>query len=203
MISRGIHLTQYHHMDFSYKLLHLFFEVFIRSTFISVPVIIIIRAISKGKVQTQNALAVIKWLLISYATLSIVQRIVEFSCGYFSGVEYVQYVVPERAVGPYAGFYWFMWVSSAVLPFTLLIKKLGRNAYFLFLLAFLINLGWLFELFVIHITSMHRDYIPGSYSPILYSKEVSVLLEGFAWGVIITIIGHFMSKRSPAIPLAE
>ncbi|MEO7215755.1 hypothetical protein [Mucilaginibacter sp.] len=186
-------------MELFNSLLRLFFDVFIRSTFISVPVIIIIWAIFKGKVQTQNALAIIKWLLISHTVLYIVQLVGEFGYSYFGGVEYMQYIIPARAVGSYAIFYWFMWVSVTLLPFSLLIKKLGRNAYFLFLVALLMNLGWLFELFVIHVTSLHRDYIPGVDAYLLYPVEISVLLEGVTCGVVAVVIGHFASKRRDKI----
>ena len=61
-------------------------------------------------------------------------------------------------------------------------KKLRTNIPFLFVLCVLINLGMWFERYVIIITSLSREFMPGAWG--LYipqPAELSILSGSFCW----------------------
>jgi hypothetical protein len=93
----------------------------------------------------------------------------------------------SRMTGQYKFAYWFMFISNSVLPLCLIFKKC-QKLYILLLITILMNLGWLFESFVIHVTSLSRDYSGGSYFP--YNREIVIVVEGICWGVLAIIIGN-------------
>lgn len=53
-----------------------------------------------------------------------------------------------------------MSTGHLLIPLLLLNKRLGRSVYFLLFLGIIMNMGRLFERFVILTTSLHRDYLP-------------------------------------------
>ena len=84
-----------------------------------------------------------------------------------------------------------MLFTAVPLPFTLLIKKFGKNIYFILLLTFLINTGLWFERFVVILTSLHQDYFSGSeyYSMNDLIPTQSIAL-GIFWGILFLGIGN-------------
>jgi hypothetical protein len=182
-------------MQFANNLLHLFYSNFLMGSFMSVLVIILARRVFKGKVETQNAIVIIKWLLIAYAFFQVVFWLVEFVYNYFSQVEHIQYAILERATGPYAWAYWFMCICNIILPFTLLVKRLGRNVFYLLLVTLLMNFGWLMEAYAIHTTSIERDYVVDNRAYFPSYHEIIILSQGVIVGIITLLIGHFVNKR--------
>ncbi|MCA8946637.1 MAG: hydrogenase, partial [Planctomycetes bacterium] len=53
---------------------------------------------------------------------------------------------------------------NVISPQTLWFKKLRRSPMFLFVMSIFVNIGMWFERFVIIVTSLHRDYLPSSWS---------------------------------------
>ena len=86
----------------------------------------------------------------------------EFFIAWYSGVEAEQYVFINRAFGPYAWAYWTMIICNVIIP-QIFWSKAARNSIpILFVVSITTNIGMWFERFVITVTSLHRDYIPGS-----------------------------------------
>ena len=84
-----------------------------------------------------------------------------------------------------------MLFMNCTFPLILLNKRIGKNIYIILLVTLLMNWGWLFESFVIHITSMHRDYAQSDYPNHFISiREVELLIKGFFVGVFALIIGN-------------
>ena len=105
----------------------------------------------------------------------------------------------NRATGPYAAVYWLSIFFSCVLPFTVLIKKLRKSGKAIFVVAVLMNTGWIMERFVIMVTSLHRDYLPSSwtmYQP--FTSVVTSLLRGILAGLVITGISVIALKFKKA-----
>ncbi|MFL9843140.1 hypothetical protein [Flavobacterium rhizosphaerae] len=118
---------------------------------------------------------IIRWLIISSGGLSILSWII-----YLVTANNMSY--SSRATGPYAAMYWLLIFFSCMLPFVLLFKKFKYKGWAIFLVALLINTGWLFERFVIIVTSLHRDYLPSSWS--IYNS-FEPLLTTLIRGVLI------------------
>jgi molybdopterin-containing oxidoreductase family membrane subunit len=88
----------------------------------------------------------------------------EFFIAWYSGNEYERYVFLNRAFGPYAWAYWTMVTCNVVSPHIFWFKKARTSPAIIFVMSLVINVGMWFERFVIIVTSLHRDYLPSSWS---------------------------------------
>lgn len=77
---------------------------------------------------------------------------------------YETFVFQNRSTGPYAWAFWTMLVCNVALPQLLWIKKLRRSIAFSVIIALIVSVGMWFERFVIIVTSLHRDYLPSSWT---------------------------------------
>ncbi|MFN5222858.1 MAG: NrfD/PsrC family molybdoenzyme membrane anchor subunit [Bacteroidota bacterium] len=97
-----------------------------------------------------------------------VAYLTEFFIAWYSGVEYEQYAFINRATGPYWWAYWSMMTCNVITPQLFWSHKLRTSLFATFFISIFVNIGMWFERFVIIVTSLHRDYIPSSwtmYSP--------------------------------------
>lgn len=88
----------------------------------------------------------------------------EFFMAWYSGVEYEKFAFINRATGPYSWAYWIMIGCNVISPQVLWFRSLRRNPLVLFVMSIFVNIGMWFERFVIIVTSLHRDYLPSSWS---------------------------------------
>jgi molybdopterin-containing oxidoreductase family membrane subunit len=103
-------------------------------------------------------------------------------------------------MGPYWWAYWAMMTCNVVSPQLFWFKKLRRNIWFTFFMSIIVNIGMWFERFVI-IMSLHRDYLPSSWSYYTPSwPEVGFYLGSF--GLFFTCYFLF-AKYFPVIAIAE
>ena len=93
-----------------------------------------------------------------------VAYITELFISWYGGVEYESYAFINRATGPYWWAYWSMMTCNVVSPQVFWFKKLRTNLVFTFFMSIVVNIGMWFERFVIIVTSLHRDYLPSSWS---------------------------------------
>jgi Ni/Fe-hydrogenase subunit HybB-like protein len=97
-----------------------------------------------------------------------VAYLTEFFIAWYSGVEYEQYAFINRATGPYWWAYWSMMTCNVITPQLFWSAKLRTSLFATFFISIFVNIGMWFERFVIIVTSLHRDYLPSSwtmYSP--------------------------------------
>ncbi len=170
---------------------------FIRGISISILVIIFSRKLFKKNFQTQNAVSIIRWVLLSYSILITVLFLLLFFLPENSNVYTTSF--RERATGAYNIIFWIMTLIS-ILPLILLFKKADNNIYFILAVTILMSSGWLFESFIIHITSMEMGYSENvasfkAYLP--FSGEVLILIRGIFLGVLTMLIGNspFFNKK--------
>ena len=93
-----------------------------------------------------------------------VAYITELFVAWYSGVEYEQYAFLNRATGPYWWAYWSMMTCNVFSPQFMWSKKLRTSIMFSFIISIVVNIGMWFERFVIIVTSLHRDYLPSSWT---------------------------------------
>jgi len=110
--------------------------------------------------------------------------ITEMFVSWYSGVEYESYAFLNRATGKYWWAYLIMMSANVISPQLFWFKKLRTNLMFTFIMALIINTGMWFERFVIIVTSVHRDYLPSSWS-MFYPTWTDL-------GVFIGTLGIFM-----------
>ena len=130
-----------------------------------------------------------------------VAYITELFIAWYSGVEYEQYAFLNRATGPYWWAYWSMMTCNVFSPQFMWFKKLRTSIYVLFIISIVVNIGMWFERFVIIVTSLHRDYLPSSWT--MFSPTFVDI------GIFIGTIGFFFvlfllySRTFPVIAQAE
>lgn len=130
-----------------------------------------------------------------------VAYITELFVAWYSGVEYEQYAFLNRATGPYLWAYWSMMICNVFSPQFMWFKKLRTSIMFSFFISIVVNIGMWFERFVIIVTSLHRDYLPSSWT-MFQPTFVDI-------GIFIGTIGFFFvlfllySRTFPVIAQAE
>ncbi len=171
-------------MESYYRILELINNNLIKGAFISLLVILVSSLAIKNKGITHSAYGTIKWMMICYAVLVIIQMVMLLSSNDNLSGQW------QRATGPYWFAYWFMVLSGTVFPLLLLVKKIGNKVYLLLLISVLMNAGWLFDDIIIRVTDMHRDHT----THLPYTGELIIALQGAIIGGIAIVLGS-MSLR--------
>jgi len=125
----------------------------------------------------------------------------EFFTAWYSGNPYERFTFINRAFGPYAWAYWTMVSCNVLVPQAFWVKRIRTSPWAIFVLSLLINVGMWFERFVIVVTSLHRDFLPSSWS--MYRPtfiEVGTLIGSF--GLFLTLFLVFC-RLLPMISIGE
>ncbi|MGR3810860.1 NrfD/PsrC family molybdoenzyme membrane anchor subunit [Jiulongibacter sp. NS-SX5] len=139
-------------------------------------------AIFSGFAMVQNLMLIVRvvYKLEDYITIehiSLMNKIItvtgsivgvayitEFFIAAYSGVQYESYAFINRATGPLWWSYAAMMTCNVLSPQIFWFKKLRENIVVSFVIAVVVNIGMWFERFVIIVTSLHRDYLPSSWT---------------------------------------
>ena len=130
-----------------------------------------------------------------------VAYITELFIAWYSGVEYEQYAFLNRATGPYAWAYWAMMSCNVFSPQFMWFKRLRTSIMFSFFISIVVNIGMWFERFVIIVTSLHRDYLPSSwtmFSPTFIDISIFIGTIGFFFVLFL-----LYARTFPVIAQAE
>ena len=111
--------------------------------------------------------------------------ILEAFFGYYSADVYEKFMILNRMTGPYAPFYWTLILCNVITPNFLWFKKIRTTPIILWCITIVVNIGMWLERFVIVITSLHRDFLPSSWS--MYWPTV------WDWAVYLGTLGFFMT----------
>lgn len=150
---------------------------------------------------TMQHIEMMNIIIIVTGSIVGIAYITEFFIAWYSGVEAEQYAFINRATGPYWWAYWSMMTCNVISPQLFWFKKIRTNLAATFIISIIVNIGMWFERFVIIVTSLHRDYLPSSWSmfyPTLYDIGVYV----FTFGLFFTAFFLF-AKFFPVINMAE
>lgn len=151
--------------------------------------------ITVNHVESMNKIIIVTGSIVGIAYLT------ELFMAWYSGVEYERYTFLNRATGPYWWAYWIMMTCNVITPQLFWFKRLRRNLIFTFIISIFINIGMWFERFVIVVTSLHRDYLPSSwsfYKPTLVEVGLFVGTLGIFFSLFFLFIRVF-----PVIAIAE
>jgi len=146
-------------------------------------------------VELMNKIIILTGSIVGVAYLT------ELFVSWYSGVEYEQYAFLNRATGPYWWSYWSMMTCNVITPQLFWFKKIRTSLVATFIISIFVNIGMWFERFVIIVTSLHRDYLPSSWT-MFHPTFVDV-------GIFIGTIGIFFTffllfaRTFPVIALSE
>jgi Ni/Fe-hydrogenase subunit HybB-like protein len=138
-----------------------------------------------NSVITQRHLNCMAGVMLATGLMVGYGYIMETFTGWYSGDIFEQYLVINRAIGPYGWTYWLLLTFNIVIPQLLWVRRIRTNPISLFLVALSINIGMWLERFVIVIVSLHRDFLPSSWG--IYAPT------GWDWLILFGSIGLFVS----------
>jgi molybdopterin-containing oxidoreductase family membrane subunit len=107
-------------------------------------------------------------MLLATGSMVAYGYLTEWFVSWYSADPFEQLASVNRALGPYAPFYWTMLVCNVAVPQLFWWKRARRSVAWMWIASLLINLGMWLERFVIIAVSLHRDFLPSSwrmYSP--------------------------------------
>ena len=127
--------------------------------------LIILRKVCKLEAYTTlKHIELMNTVMLVAGSIVAVAYLTEFFTAMRSHSEFEQYVFHNRATGAYAWAFWTMIICNIVLPQLLWFKKLRRSITFSVCVALAVCVGMWFERFVIIVTSLHRGYLPSSWT---------------------------------------
>jgi molybdopterin-containing oxidoreductase family membrane subunit len=140
-------------------------------------------------------------IIIVTGSIVGIAYITEFFVAWYGQVPAEGYAFINRATGPYWWAYWSMMTCNVISPQLFWFKKIRTSLMATFILSLVVNIGMWFERFVIIATSLHRDYLPSSWTmfhPTMY--DIGQYL--FTFGIFFTFFLLF-AKFFPVINMAE
>ena len=151
--------------------------------------------ITMGHIESMNIVIIVTGSIVGIAYIT------ELFMAWYSGVAYEQYAFLNRATGPMSWSYWMMMTCNVVSPQLFWFRKIRTSIAATFILSIVVNIGMWFERFVIIVTSLHRDYLPSSWSdfiPTIHDMGVYFYSIGFFFTAFL-----LFSKFLPIINMAE
>jgi molybdopterin-containing oxidoreductase family membrane subunit len=104
---------------------------------------------------------------------------------WYSGDIFEQYMMANRAFGPYGWIFWALMLLNVLLPQLLWIRRVRTHPLALFFVALSINVGMWVERFVIVVVSLHRDFTPSAWG--MYRPTV------WDWATLFGSVGLFLT----------
>ena len=127
--------------------------------------LIILRKVCKLEAYiTLKHIELMNTVMLVAGSIVAVAYLTEFFMAMRSHSEFEKYIFLNRATGDYAWAFWTMIICNVVLPQLLWFKKLRRSITFSVCVALVVCVGMWFERFVIIVTSLHRGYLPSSWT---------------------------------------
>lgn len=127
--------------------------------------LIILRKVCKLEAYiTLKHIELMNTVMLVAGSIVAVAYLTEFFMAMRSHSEFEKYIFLNRATGDYAWAFWTMIICNVVLPQLLWFKKLRRSIAFSVCVALVVCVGMWFERFVIIVTSLHRGYLPSSWT---------------------------------------
>jgi len=103
-------------------------------------------------------------LVIATSGMVALAYLTELWTAFYSGNPYEQFAFLNRMAGPFGWAYAVMVTGNVLVPQLLWFARVRANLLLVFIVSVLINVGMWFERFVIVVTSLHRDYLPSSWT---------------------------------------
>lgn len=127
--------------------------------------------------------------------------LMEAFMAWYSGDIFEQFMMANRAFGPYGWTFWALMLFNVLVPQALWWKRVRRNLVALFVVALSVNIGMWLERFVIVITSLHRDFVPSSWRMYYPTFWDWATLFG-SLGLFLTLLFLFI-RFLPMISISE
>jgi molybdopterin-containing oxidoreductase family membrane subunit len=111
---------------------------------------------------------------------------------------YEEAIIAKRMSGPYAPAYWALILCNVLTPQLLWLRSVRSNVALLFCISIVVNIGMWLERFVIVVSSLAQDYLPGSwhmYSPTFWDWSLYIGTMGL-FGCLLFLFIRFLPMIS-------
>jgi molybdopterin-containing oxidoreductase family membrane subunit len=135
--------------------------------------------ITMRHLQNMGKILLATGLIVGYGYL------MEAFVAWYSGNPFEQYMIRNRAFGPYGVLYWALLFCNALTPHALWFQRVRSSPLALFIIAVIVNIGMWLERFIIVITSLHRDFLPSSWA--MYAPTF------WDWATLFGSVGLFFA----------
>ncbi len=126
---------------------------------------------------------------------------IELFTAWYSGNIYEWFTFRNRILGPYAWAYFIMVTCNVIVPNFFWWKKVRTNPWAVVGLCILINIGMWFERFVIIVSSLARQALPGQWAYFSPTRWDALTLLG-SFGLFFTLFLLFV-RFAPIVAIAE
>ncbi len=151
--------------------------------------------ITLAHIESMNKVILLTGTMVGTAYLT------ELFIAWYSGSMTEQYAFANRAFGPLGWSYWIMMSCNLISPQIFWIKSMRRSVVVTFVMSIFVNIGMWFERFVIIVTSLHRDYLPSSWTEYKPTwVEVGIYIGTL--GIFMTLFLLF-ARFFPVVAIAE
>jgi Ni/Fe-hydrogenase subunit HybB-like protein len=151
--------------------------------------------ITIAHIESMNKVILLTGTMVGTAYLT------ELFIAWYSGSMTEQYAFANRAFGPLGWSYWIMMSCNLISPQIFWFKKARRSVYITFIMSIFVNIGMWFERFVIIVVSLHRDYLPSSWTEYKPTwVEVGIFIGTL--GIFMTLFLLF-ARYFPVVAIAE
>jgi molybdopterin-containing oxidoreductase family membrane subunit len=127
--------------------------------------------------------------------------IMEAFFAWYSANPTERFMMSNRAFGPYGWSYWLLILCNGVIPQILWVKKFRDNTILLFFICQVVSIGMWLERFVIIVTSLNRDFIPGNWS--IYSPTMWDFMTFFGTIGMFASLMYLFIRFVPAVSIFE
>ncbi len=152
--------------------------------------------ITKRHLDLMAKLMLLTGLIVAYSYAS------ELYVAWYSGDPYERWMAfHTRMRGPFAFAYWTVIACNVVAPATLWFRGVRTNAWWLWVVSLVVQVGMWGERFMLIVTSLSQDYLPSSWD--LY---VPTVIDGaILFGTISFFLFLFLAmlRFVPWLPIAE
>ncbi len=151
--------------------------------------------ITIGHIESMNKVILLTGTMVGTAYLT------ELFVAWYSGYGPEMYQFADRMFGPYAWAYWIMMSCNLISPQIFWFRFARRSVAITFIMSIFVNIGMWFERFVIIVISLHRDYIPSSWT--MYKPSwVEMGIYFGTLGIFMTLFLAF-ARFFPVVAIAE
>ena len=151
--------------------------------------------ITMRHLENMNKIILLTGTMVGYAYGT------EFFIAWYSGELYEKFAFVNRAFGQYYWAYWIMVSCNVISPQLFWVKRFRTNIWIMFTVSIFVNIGMWFERFVIIVTSLAQDFLPGSWG---YFSPTWVDIMTFVgtFGLFMTLFLLFI-RYLPVLAIAE
>ena len=124
-------------------------------------------------------------IMLVSGSIVLYAYILEIFMAWYSGNQFEEYMIWNRFNGPYRWVYYSLLVCNGLVPQLFWFSRVRSNLALIFVISVIISVGMWIERFVIVVVSLHRDFLPSSWS--MYAGTF------WDWSLYIGTIGLFFA----------